>query len=173
MTENNYTYSKVLHAEGKPNENYVSLPHHTRVATLHYTDIGAGDEHKRALMAIANQIEQGPKTLTNNDELGLCWRLLSYSLHSGEQSTCPPNYSIHNGSNDIVSTAQSGFQIIVNNFYNDHNDIIIYKVNIYNFDDNINSNNVEHEIIMVSLNPCFIINLGTFVGNEPNHTFYR
>ena len=52
-------------------------------------------------------------------------------MHGGEQSMCPPNYSIHNGSNDIVSTALSGFQIIVNNLYNDHNDHndnIIYKV---------------------------------------------
>ena len=45
MTENNYMHNKVFHAEEKPNENCVSLPHHTRVATLHYTNTGARDEH--------------------------------------------------------------------------------------------------------------------------------
>ena len=70
MTENSYTHSKFLHVEGKPNENYVSLPHHTRVAMLHYTDIETGDEHKRALMAAVNQTKQRPKISTKNKELG-------------------------------------------------------------------------------------------------------
>ena len=77
------------------------------------TDNGVEGELKRALMAAGNQAKQRPKPLTKNEELGLCWRLLSYALHGGEQSMCPPNYSIHNGSNDIVSTAQSGFKLLL------------------------------------------------------------
>ena len=61
--------------------------------TLECTDNGAEGELKRALMAVGNQTEQRPKPLTKNEELGLCWRILSYALHSGEQSTRPPNYS--------------------------------------------------------------------------------
>ena len=81
-------------------------------------------------MAAVNQTEQGPKPSTKNKELGLLWRFLNHAMHGGEQSMCPPNYSIHNGLNDIVSTALSGFQIIVNNLYNDHNDNIVCKVKI-------------------------------------------
>ena len=103
------------------------------MAILHYTQDGAGDEHKQALMAIVNQTEQRPKPSTKNEELGLQWRLLIYALHGGKHSTCPPNYSIQNGSNDIVVTALSGQPIIVNNLNNDYNDIIKYKVNNVSF----------------------------------------
>ena len=75
------------------------------------------------------------KTKTLNEEwaLGLHCEFLSYALHGGGRSTCPPNYSIHNGSNDIVVTALSGQQIIVNNLNNDYNDNVIYKVNNVSF----------------------------------------
>ena len=54
--------------------------------------------------------------------------LLSYALHDGGRSMCPPDYSIQNGLNDIVVTALSGQQIIVDNLNNDYNDSVIYKV---------------------------------------------
>ena len=130
------TSREQLHTEGhnacreKSNVNYVSLQSHTRVATLHYTQDGAGDEHQRSLMATVNQTMQRPKPSTKNESQGCIVSFLSYVLHGGGRSTCPPNYSIHNGLNDIVSTALLGFQIIVNNLYNDHNDNIVCKVKI-------------------------------------------
>ena len=84
-------------------------------------------------MAAVNQTEQRPKPSTNNEELGLRWRILIYALCGGKRSTCPPNYSIHNGLNDIVVTALLGQPIIVNNLNNDYNDIIKYKVNNVSF----------------------------------------
>ena len=59
--------------------------------------------------------------------LGLQGKLLNHVLHSGGCSTCPPDYSVQNGLNDIVVTALSGQQIIVNNLNNDYNDSVIYK----------------------------------------------
>ena len=79
-------------------------------------------------MAVVNQIEQRPKPSTKNEELGLHYELLSYALHGGGRSTCPPDYSVQNGSNDIVVIALSRQQIIVNNLNNDYNDSVIYKV---------------------------------------------
>ena len=78
-------------------------------------------------MATVNQTEQKPKPSMNNKELGLRCELLSYALHGGGRSTCPPDYSVQNGSNDIVVTALSGQQIIVNNLNNDYNDSVIYR----------------------------------------------
>ena len=78
-------------------------------------------------MAAVNQIEQRPKPSTKNEELGLRCDILSYALHGGGYSTFPPDYSVQNGSNDIVVTALSGQQIIVNNMNNDYNDSVIYK----------------------------------------------
>ena len=52
------------------------------------------------------------KTIDKNESYGYFVRFLSYVLHGGKHSTCPPNISIHNGSNDIVVTALSGQQII-------------------------------------------------------------
>ena len=78
-------------------------------------------------MAVVNQTEQRPKPSTKNEELGLRCELLSYALHDGGRSMCPPDYSVQNGSNDIVVTALSGQQIIVNNLNNDDNDSVIYK----------------------------------------------
>ena len=79
-------------------------------------------------MAAVNQTEQRQKPSTKNEDLGLRCELLSYSLHGGGRSTCSPDYSVQNGSNDIVVTALSGQQIIVNNLNNDYNDNVIYKV---------------------------------------------
>ena len=78
-------------------------------------------------MAAVNQKEQRPKPSTKNEESGLRCELLSYALHGGGHSTCPLDYSVQNGSNDIVVTALSGQQIIVNNLNNDYNDSVIYK----------------------------------------------
>ena len=50
----------------KSNANCISLQYHTRVATLRYTQDGAGDKHKRALMAAVNQTVQRPKPSTKN-----------------------------------------------------------------------------------------------------------
>ena len=79
-------------------------------------------------MAAVNQTEQRPKPSTKKEELGLRYELLSYALHGGGRTTCPPDYSIQNGSNDIVVTALSGQKIIVNNLNNDYNDGVIYNV---------------------------------------------
>ena len=94
-------------------------------------------------MAAVNQTEQRPKPSTKNEELGLRWRLLIYALHDGKRSTCPPNYSIHNGSNDIVVTALSGQQIIYNDLNNDYNNKVIYKVN-----------NTSFQMINYEVEPC-------------------
>ena len=93
-----------------------------------HTDNGAGDEHKRVVMAVVKQIEQRPKPSKNNEDLGLRWRFLNQALHGGGCSTYPQIYPIHGGSNDIVDTAWSGQQIIINNLNNDYNDSVIYKV---------------------------------------------
>ena len=79
-------------------------------------------------MAIVNQTEQRPKPSMKNEELGLRCELLSYALHGGGRSTCPLDYSVQNGSNDIVVTTLSGQQIIVNNLNNDYNGGVIYNV---------------------------------------------
>ena len=84
-------------------------------------------------MAAVNHTEQRPKPSTKNEELGLRWRILIYALHGGKHSKFPPNYSIHNRSNDIVVTALSGQPITVNNLNNDYNDIIKYKFNNVSF----------------------------------------
>ena len=51
----------------KSNVNCVSLQTHTRVAMLHYTQDGARDEHKRALMTTVNQIVQRTKPSMKNE----------------------------------------------------------------------------------------------------------
>ena len=76
-------------------------------------------------MAAVNQTEQRPKPSTKNEEGGVRWRLLIHAVHGGGCSTYPQNYPVHSGSNDIVVTALSGQQIIVNNLNNDYNDNVI------------------------------------------------
>ena len=68
---------------------------------------------------------------------------LSYVLHGGKRSTCPPNISIHNGLNDIVVTALPGQQIIYNDLNNDYNNKVIYKVN-----------NASFQMINYEVEPC-------------------
>ena len=70
-----------------------------------------------------------------NEELRLHSRLLNHALHGGGCSMYPQIYSVHSGSNDIIVTALSGQQIIVNNLNNDYNDNVIYKVKMYHFID--------------------------------------
>ena len=48
------------------------------------------------------------KTLDEEWEVGLHGEILTYAMHSGECSTCPLNYSVQNGSNDIVVIAIFG-----------------------------------------------------------------
>ena len=78
-------------------------------------------------MVAVNQTVQIPKPLTKNEELWLRWRLLNHALHGGRCSTYPQIYSVHSGSNDIVVTALSGQQIIVNNLISNYNDSIVIK----------------------------------------------
>ena len=85
-------------------------------------------------MAIVNQIVQRPKPSTKNEELGLRWRLLNHALHGSGCSTYPQIYSVHSGSNDIVVTALSGEQIIVNNLISNYNDSIVIK-STYHYND--------------------------------------
>ena len=66
-------------------------------------------------------------------KLGLSGNILKHPLHGGGCSTCPPKYSVHSGSNDIVYTAWSRKQIIVHNINNDYNDNVIYKVKNISF----------------------------------------
>ena len=77
-------------------------------------------------------------------DLGLHHELLRYALHSDKRSTCPPNLSIHNGSNDIVSIALSGQQIIDNDLNNDYHNKVIYKVN-----------NASFQMINYEVEPCW------------------
>ena len=67
------------------------------------------------------------KPSTKNEKLGLHCRILNHALHSGGCSMCPPNYSVHSGSNDIVVTLLSGQQIIVNNLISNYNDNVVIK----------------------------------------------
>ena len=67
------------------------------------------------------------KPSMKNEKLGLCCELLNHALHSDECSMCPPNYSVHSGSNDIVVTALLGQQIIVNNLISNYNDNVVIK----------------------------------------------
>ena len=78
-------------------------------------------------MATVNPTVQRPKPSTKNEELGLRWRLLNHALHGGGCSMYPQIYSVHSGSNDIVVTALSGQQIIVNHLISNYNDSIIIK----------------------------------------------
>ena len=78
-------------------------------------------------MAAVNQTVQRPKPSTKNEELGLRWRLLNHALHGGGCYTYPQIYSVHSGLNDIVVTALSGQQIIVNNLISNYNDSIVIK----------------------------------------------
>ena len=82
-------------------------------------------------MAVVNQKKQRPKPSTKNEELGLCWRFLNQALHGGGCSTYPQIYPAHGGSNDIVVTALSGQQIIINNLNNDYNDNVFSKFKMY------------------------------------------
>ena len=67
------------------------------------------------------------KPSTKNEKLGLRCRLLNHALHGGGCSTCPPNYSVHSGSNDIVVTALSRQQIILNNLISNYIDNVVIK----------------------------------------------
>ena len=67
------------------------------------------------------------KPSRKNEKLGLRCRLLNHAFHGGGCSTWPPNYSVHSGSNDIVVTAFSGEQIIVNNLISNYNDNVVIK----------------------------------------------
>ena len=67
------------------------------------------------------------KPSTKNEKLGLHCEFLNHALHGGGCSTCPPNYSVHSGSNVIVVTALSGQQIIVNNLISNYNDNVVIK----------------------------------------------
>ena len=71
------------------------------------------------------------KTLVEDWEVELCGEILNHALHSGGCSTCPQIYPAHGGSNDIVVTALSGQQIIINNLNNDYNDSVFSKVKTY------------------------------------------
>ena len=66
-----------------------------------------------------------------NEDLWLRWRFLNQYFHSGGCSTYPQIYLDHGGSNDIVVTALSGQQIIINNLNNDYNDNIFPKSKTY------------------------------------------
>ena len=79
-------------------------------------------------MAVVKPDIAKTKPLTNIEKLGLCCEFLNHAFHGGGCSTCPLNYSVHNGSNDIVVTALSGQQIIMNNLNNEYNDNVLYKV---------------------------------------------
>ena len=98
-----------------------------RVATLHYTNNGAGNENKRALMAAKKPDSAKLNRRWRIRKLGLCCNLLKHPLHGGGCSTCPPKYSVSSGSNGIVYTTLSGNQIIAHNLINDYNDNVIYK----------------------------------------------
>ena len=67
------------------------------------------------------------KPSTKNEKLGLYCEFLNHALHGDGCSTCPPNYSVHSGLNDIVVTAWSGQQIIVNNLNNNYDDNVVIK----------------------------------------------
>ena len=82
-------------------------------------------------MAAVNQTMRRPKPSTKNEELGLHWRLLNHALHGGGCSMYPQIYSVHSGSNDIIVTALSRQQIIINNLNNDYNDNVFSKVKMY------------------------------------------
>ena len=93
---------------------------------------------------------------TKNEELGLRCEILSYALHSGGRSTCPPDYLVQNESNVIVVTALSGQQIIVNNLNNDYNDSVIYKFKHIFTLINHRVRMVKDEIFICIINPCFM-----------------
>ena len=69
-----------------------------------------------------------------NENLGLFWRILNHAMHGGGCSTYPQIYSVHSGLNDIVVTALSGQQIIVNNLISNYDDSIVIK-STYHYND--------------------------------------
>ena len=106
-----------------------------RVAALHYINNGAGDENKRALMAAEKPDSANPNPRRRMRKFKLRGKLLKHPLHGGGCFTCPPKYSVHSGSDDIVYTALSGNQIIVNNLNSDNNDNVITKSKTYHYND--------------------------------------
>ena len=113
----------------------ISQPGMQRVATLHYTNNGAGNENKRAVMAIEKPDSAKPNPRQRMRKLGLRCKLLKHPLHGGGYSTSPPKYLVNSGSNGIVYTTLLGNQIIAHNLNSDYNDNIICKVKTYHFND--------------------------------------
>ena len=108
-----------------------------RGAALHYTNNGAGNENKRALMAAEKPDSAKPNPRQRMRKLGLRCKILKHPLHGGGCSTCQPKYLVNSGSNGIVYTTFSGNKIIAHNFNNVFNDNVILQ-------------NQEHIITMIN-----------------------
>ena len=98
----------------------------------HYTDKEL-EARQRSPNGCNEPVRAETKNPRQEWDLGLHRELLRYALHGDKRSTFPPNISIHNGSNDIVSTALLGQQIIDNDLNNDYDNKVIYKVNNASF----------------------------------------